>query len=87
MKARKAIADPTPATPPSWDMSGGGALIRQGCHPLSAVLYLKQVEARARGETIGIADVTADVGNIGDTLSADDHRYILSHPVDVEAGQ
>ena len=33
-----------------WDMTGGGALIRQGCHPLSAVLYLKQVEARARGE-------------------------------------
>ena len=48
-----------------WDISGGGALIRQGCHPLSAVLHLKQVE-KARGETIGIANVTADVGNIGD---------------------
>lgn len=67
-----------------WDMTGGGALIRQGCHPLSAVLYLKQVEAKARGEKIGIADVTADVGNIGDGLSADEHKYILSHPVDVE---
>ncbi len=33
-----------------WDLTGGGALIRQGCHPLSAVLYLKQVEAKARGE-------------------------------------
>ena len=51
-----------------WDMTGGGALIRQGCHPLSAVLYLKAVEAKARGEIIGIADVTADVGNIGDRL-------------------
>ncbi len=67
-----------------WDMTGGGALIRQGCHPLSAVLYLKQVEAKARGEKIGIADVTADVGNIGDALSVQDHKYILSHPVDVE---
>ena len=67
-----------------WDMTGGGALIRQGCHPLSAVLYLKQVEAKARGENIGIADVTADVGAIGDTLSVQDHKYILSHPVDVE---
>ncbi len=67
-----------------WDMTGGGALIRQGCHPLSAVLYLKQVEAKARGEKIGIADITADVGNIGEGLSADDHRYILSHPLDVE---
>src|ERR1700719_4403752 len=35
-----------------WSMTGGGALIRQGCHPLSAVLYLKQVEAKARSETI-----------------------------------
>lgn len=67
-----------------WDMTGGGALIRQGCHPLSAVLYLKQVEAAARGETIGIAAVTADVGNIGDGLAPADHRYVLSHPVDVE---
>ncbi len=67
-----------------WDMSGGGALIRQGCHPLSAVLYLKQVEAKARGETIGIADVTADVGHMGNRLSPEDHQYILSHPVDVE---
>jgi len=67
-----------------WDLTGGGALIRQGCHPLSAVLYLKQVEAKARGEKIDIADVTADVGNIGDGLSAEDHKYILSHPVDVE---
>ncbi|MHC1760195.1 MAG: Gfo/Idh/MocA family protein [Negativicutes bacterium] len=67
-----------------WDMTGGGALIRQGCHPLSAVLYLKKVESRARNEKIGIADVAADVGNIGDGLSAEEHKYILSHPVDVE---
>ena len=67
-----------------WDLTGGGALIRQGCHPLSAVLYLKQVEAKARGERIAIADVTADVGNIGDGLAPQDHQYILSHPVDVE---
>src|SRR6516164_8689993 len=32
-----------------WAMTGGGSLIRMGCHPLSTVLYLKQVEARARG--------------------------------------
>src|ERR1700719_5008875 len=43
-----------------WSMSGGGALLRMGCHPLSTVLYLKQVEARARGESIAVAHVTAD---------------------------
>ncbi len=84
MKAEESHSGSHASHAARWDMSGGGALIRQGCHPLSAVLYLKQVEARARGETVSIADVTADVGNIGDTLSNEDHRYILSHPVDVE---
>ena len=84
MKAEESHSGSHASHAARWDMSGGGALIRQGCHPLSAVLYLKQVEARARGETIGISEVTADVGNIGDTLSDEDHRYILSHPVDVE---
>ena len=37
-------------------MTGGGSLIRMGCHPLSAVLFLKRVEARARGETIGVRE-------------------------------
>lgn len=67
-----------------WNQTGGGALIRQGCHPLSAVLYLKQVEAQARGETIGIASITADVGRVADVLPEDEHRFIASHPVDVE---
>ena len=30
-----------------WAMTGGGSLIRMGCHPLSTVLYLKGVEAAA----------------------------------------
>jgi predicted dehydrogenase len=67
-----------------WDMTGGGALIRQGCHPLSACLYLKQVEARARGETITVRSVTCDVGTLTRDLSADERRYIQAAPVDVE---
>ncbi|MBN1441645.1 MAG: Gfo/Idh/MocA family oxidoreductase [Planctomycetes bacterium] len=31
-----------------WKYSGGGVLIGKGCHPLSAALYLKRVEGRAR---------------------------------------
>ena len=84
MKAEESHSGSHASHAARWDISGGGALIRQGCHPLSAVLYLKQVEAKARGETIGIANVTADVGNIGDRLSREDHQYIQSHPVDVE---
>ena len=32
-----------------WKYSGGGAMVGKGCHPLTAVLYLKRVEGRARG--------------------------------------
>lgn len=31
-----------------WSKAGGGSLIGKGCHPLSAALYLKRVEGRAR---------------------------------------
>ncbi|MCP4399199.1 MAG: Gfo/Idh/MocA family oxidoreductase [bacterium] len=31
-----------------WSKSGGGSMIGKGCHPLTAALYLKQVEGRVR---------------------------------------
>src|SRR6516164_3761135 len=67
-----------------WAMTGGGSLIRMGCHPLSAVLYLKQVEAKARGETIRVASVIGDVGNVAAGLKPDERTYIKANPVDVE---
>ena len=72
-------------TPRNWSMSGGGALIRQGCHPLAAILYLKQVEAAARGERITVADVTCDVGSLtAGPEREQQRRYIQAKPVDVE---
>jgi len=67
-----------------WAMTGGGSLIRMGCHPLSAVLYLKQVEARARGEQIHVASVTGDVGNVTASLKPEERTYIKAKPDDVE---
>ncbi len=67
-----------------WAMTGGGSLIRMGCHPLSGVLYLKQVEAKARGETIRVASVTCDVGNVTAVLKPEERTYIKANPVDVE---
>lgn len=32
-----------------WESSGGGSIMGKGVHPLTAVLYLKVVEGRARG--------------------------------------
>jgi predicted dehydrogenase len=67
-----------------WAMTGGGSLIRMGCHPLSGVLFLKQVEAKARGEKIHVASVTCDVGNVAACLRPDERAYIKANPVDVE---
>src|SRR5262249_61389884 len=67
-----------------WAMTGSGSLIRMGWHPLSAVLYLKQVEAKARGERINVDAVTADVGNVAACLADGERTYIKARPVDVE---
>src|SRR5216683_3032315 len=50
MKGEESHSGSHAAHAAQWAMTGGGSLIRMGCHPLAAVLYLKQVEAKARGE-------------------------------------
>src|ERR1044072_4351000 len=60
MKAEESHSGSHAAHAAQWSMTGGGSLIRMGCHPLSAGLFLKQVEAKARGETIAVAAVTCD---------------------------
>lgn len=67
-----------------WDLTGGGSMIRQGCHPLTAVLYLKRVEATARGEQIKVTSVTCETGNIAAGLPEEQKKYIQARPVDVE---
>lgn len=67
-----------------WKYNGGGSLIRQGCHPLSAILYLKYQEAAIRGEEISLKSVTGDMGVVQSCLSDPEKKYILSRPVDVE---
>jgi predicted dehydrogenase len=84
MKGEESHSGSHAAHAAQWAMTGGGSLIRMGCHPLSAVLYLKQVEARARGETITVASVTGDVGNVTAALKPEERTYIKANPVDVE---
>lgn len=67
-----------------WSKTGGGTFTRTGGHPLSAALWLKQVEAQARGCEINVKSVTADMGCITEGLSEYDHRHIAARPVDVE---
>jgi predicted dehydrogenase len=84
MKGEESHSGSHAAHAAQWAMTGGGSLIRMGCHPLSAVLYLKQVEARARGEKIHVASVTGDVGNVTASLKPEERSYIKADPVDVE---
>ena len=84
MKGEESHSGSHAAHAAQWAMTGGGSLIRMGCHPLSAVLYLKQVEAKARGEAIGVASVICDVGNVSACLRPDERAFIRANPVDVE---
>ncbi len=84
MKGEESHSGSHAAHAAQWAMTGGGSLIRMGCHPLSAILHLKQVEARARGEAIRVASVTGDVGNVTAGLKPEERAYIKANPVDVE---
>jgi predicted dehydrogenase len=84
MKAEESHSGSHAAHAAQWSTTGGGSLIRMGCHPLSTVLYLKQVEARSRGERIAVSGVTADVGNVAACLPRQDRPFINADPVDVE---
>ena len=84
MKAEESHSGSHAAHAAQWAMTGGGSLIRMGCHPLSTALYLKQVEAKARGERITVTAVTADTGNVAAGLPTAERTYIKANPVDVE---
>jgi predicted dehydrogenase len=84
MKGEESHSGSHAAHAAQWAMTGGGSLIRMGCHPLSAVLYLKQVEAKARDENIRVASVTCDVGKVTACLKPEERGFIKASPVDVE---
>lgn len=67
-----------------WSTIGGGPLQRIGCHPLAGMLYLKQVEAETRGETITVSSVLADTGTTTQALSDGEKAYLAARPEDVE---
>ena len=67
-----------------WNAVGGGSLMRTGSHPLGGMLWLKQQEAAARGESITIRSVSCDVGRATACLTEEEHRHISARPEDVE---
>ena len=64
-----------------WSANGGGSLIRQGCHPLSALLYLK----KAAGDgSHRVVSVMGDMGYVVPSLTDEERKNILARPRDVE---
>lgn len=68
-----------------WKLSGGGSLIGKGCHPLTAVFYLKAVEGYARlGRPIRPKTVSARVHALTRMDSYDNKGYLKTHYSDIE---
>ncbi|RHK02658.1 gfo/Idh/MocA family oxidoreductase [Acidaminococcus sp. AM05-11] len=84
MKGEESLSGSSSVLSSQWSKVGGGTLIRTGTHPLSGMLWLKQQEAAARGETITVQSVSADVGQTTRCLNAYEHRHIRANPLDVE---
>jgi predicted dehydrogenase len=70
-----------------WKCAGGGALLRLGAHPVSAVLYIKAYEGKLKGEKgIGLKSVTAEVGRhtLMESFRNEPRKWIVSAWEDVE---
>lgn len=70
-----------------WKTAGGGALLRLGAHPVSAVLHLKAYEGVLKGRRgIGLTSVTAEVGQHTrmESFQNEPKKWIVSSWEDVE---
>ena len=68
-----------------WKSSGGGVMLGKGCHPLTAALYLKGIEGRARdGKPIRPASISARVHAITRLDTFRDEGHIRSNYHDID---
>ncbi len=70
-----------------WKTSGGGALLRLGAHPISAILHLKQYEGILKGgKGIRLRSVTGEVGRHThmDSFRREPEKWIVHSWEDVE---
>jgi predicted dehydrogenase len=68
-----------------WKLSGGGSLVGKGCHPLTAALYLKQVEGLARaGKPIRPKTVSCRTHEITRLPAYLDQKHLRTDYKDVE---
>ena len=79
-KGEESLAGSSSPVAGLWEKSGGGTLMRVGCHPLGAILYLKKII----DPSVRVTKVVADIDRITDKLTNYEHRHIKANPIDVE---
>ena len=84
MKGEESLKGSSSAVAGEWNKTGGGIFMRNGVHPLGAILYLKEQEAKAHGENITVRSVVGDMGYSTKRLTEYEHRHIAARPHDVE---
>jgi predicted dehydrogenase len=68
-----------------WKFNGGGSVVGKGCHPLTAILYLKRAEGEARdGKPIRPATVSARTHEITRLKNYRDAGFLRSTYDDIE---
>jgi len=84
MKGEESLKGSSSAVAGEWSKTGGGIFMRNGVHPLGAILYLKEQESIAQGKNVTVKSVFGDMGYATRNLSAHEHRHIAANPHDVE---
>jgi len=84
MKGEESLKGSSSRVAGEWCKTGGGTFTRTGSHPLSAILWLKTVEAEKQGKEVSVKEVIADMATITKSLNDYEHRHIAARPNDVE---
>lgn len=84
MKGEESLKGSSSAVAGEWSKTGGGIFMRNGVHPLGAILYLKEQESLIRGINVTVKSVVGDMGYATKGLTDHEHRHIAARPHDVE---
>ncbi len=84
MKGEESLKGSSSPVAGEWSKTGGGIFMRNGVHPLGAILYLKEQESIAQGKNVTVKSVFGDMGYATRNLSEREHRHIAANPHDVE---
>ena len=84
MKGEESLKGSSSHVAGEWNKTGGGIFMRNGVHPLGAILYLKEQESISQGHNVTVKSVVGDMGYATKRLSEYEHRHIAARPHDVE---